>query len=406
MNYDVIVVGGGLSGFVAAAKAPQMGKRVLLLREGTGCFPFLSGCIDLWGCRGGEDPTTWIDRRVAADRLHPWGRLRDVLEDSISFLREACAPYVSYVASGGENIVVPTPLGVPRPTFMAPHSQYRPGWEDARKILVAGFREYRDFSPALVAANLNRWRGRGEAATSVTTDLGISRYVDAPTLARLLEKERYWRLFVEQLASRMGKSTLVLAPAVFGMDSSAELLTRLGRVLGAPVMELATLPPSVPGLRLQRALRRYVLARGVRVTDNIRVTEAEVEGGICRAVIADDGLRRRRFEGRSFVLATGSFVSGGFTGYGDHVTEPVMHLPVHGRGLVAGDEPFFATQGREFMKVGLLVDENLHPVDDKGRVLYNNVFVTGAKLAGQDHAVEKSGTGVAVASGYKAGLKS
>jgi len=408
MSYDVIVVGGGLSGYVAAAKAAQMGKRVLLLKEGTGCFPFLSGCIDLWGYpderEPATDPVAEIDRHLAADPLHPYGRLRDVLDDSLAFLREACEPYVSYAPPGGRNITVPTPLGMPRPAFLAPKSQYRTGWEAAQKIVLVGFREYRDFFPSLVAANINRWRGEGAVSLMVT--LGLPRHVDAPTLARLLEKEAYWRLFVEQVAARAGGASLILAPAVFGLESSAELLSRLGRILGTPLMEMATLPPGVPGLRLYRALHRYVLARGGEVTGNIRVTGAESAAGACRAVTACDAVRQRRYEGRSFVLATGSFVSGGFAGYGDGVIEPVMHLPVYGRGEVSGDEPFLSRRGKDFMKVGLLVDENLHPLDEKGRVLYDNVFVTGAKLAGCDHAVEKCGTGVAVASGYKAGLKS
>jgi glycerol-3-phosphate dehydrogenase subunit B len=49
------------------------------------------------------------------------------------------------------------------------------------------------------------------------------------------------------------------------------------------------------------------------------------------------------------------------------------------------------------------VNENLNPVGGDGRVIYENLFAAGGILAHADRMVEKSGGGVAVATGYRAG---
>ncbi|KJS81680.1 MAG: hypothetical protein JM58_16545 [Peptococcaceae bacterium BICA1-8] len=51
-----------------------------------------------------------------------------------------------------------------------------------------------------------------------------------------------------------------------------------------------------------------------------------------------------------------------------------------------------------------MVNGHLQPVNPQTQeVILTNVFVAGATLAGYDPFVEKSGNGVALASGYKAG---
>ena len=46
MFYDVIVIGAGLSGLMAAEAAQSQGARVLLLAKGMGSLPLTTGCID------------------------------------------------------------------------------------------------------------------------------------------------------------------------------------------------------------------------------------------------------------------------------------------------------------------------------------------------------------------------
>ncbi|RYD03013.1 hypothetical protein N752_21625 [Desulforamulus aquiferis] len=66
-------------------------------------------------------------------------------------------------------------------------------------------------------------------------------------------------------------------------------------------------------------------------------------------------------------------------------------------------QEFLAMEGQPFNKFGIRVNDSLHPIDNQGQVLVENLLVTGANLSGSNFAIEKCGNGVALATGYKAG---
>ncbi len=49
MHFDLIVIGMGLSGLMAAKTAVEMGKKVLIIGKGLGTLSILSNTIDLLG---------------------------------------------------------------------------------------------------------------------------------------------------------------------------------------------------------------------------------------------------------------------------------------------------------------------------------------------------------------------
>jgi len=403
-GYDVVVIGGGLSGYVAAARSAVRGKRVLLLTHGLGSFPFLPGTVDVWGwSREGPpvaDPVPAIEEHLRREPGHPWSRLLSVLAESMEFFRFVCGSQgLAYTACTDRNIMVPTALGLPRPTFTAPVSQYVSGWETVTRILVVGLAEYRDFFPAVVARGLAQ---EGREVRIRTVSLGLPRHADSYTLAGYFAQERYRQMFVDQVAPAATGCPLVLVPAVCGLEE-AGVVPALASALGGRLMEVATLPPSVPGLRIHRCLRRFCLSRGVTVNENVKVTGAVGGSGGCTAVKASLSGREYRFAAASFILATGSFISDGYSWRDGKPAEPVLGLPVTWPREDWAESPFLDAGGKGFLRAGIEVNDNLNPVDPAGAVIYGNVYVTGAKLSGSDFSVEKSGSGLAVASGYKAG---
>jgi len=66
---------------------------------------------------------------------------------------------------------------------------------------------------------------------------------------------------------------------------------------------------------------------------------------------------------------------------------------------------FFDLRENPLSCAGVRVNKDLNPVDFKGNVILKNVFVAGATLGGYDPFLEKSGNGVALATGYKAALE-
>jgi glycerol-3-phosphate dehydrogenase subunit B len=69
-----------------------------------------------------------------------------------------------------------------------------------------------------------------------------------------------------------------------------------------------------------------------------------------------------------------------------------------------GNRQLFSECAQPFGNIGIKTDSLLHPVDTNQLRLYSNVYIVGRSLAGYDYSHEKSGNGVAIASGYLAGI--
>jgi len=124
-----------------------------------------------------------------------------------------------------------------------------------------------------------------------------------------------------------------------------------------------------------------------------RVTGARLSGGRVAAVTAG----ATEFRAGSFVLATGGLLGQGLVVSHRTVEEPVFGLPVESLGCWA-DESLLPRGGHPFVRAGIRTDEALRPAG------LANLHVCGRMLAGYDPYVEASGGGVAIASGWRAGL--
>jgi anaerobic glycerol-3-phosphate dehydrogenase len=52
---------------------------------------------------------------------------------------------------------------------------------------------------------------------------------------------------------------------------------------------------------------------------------------------------------------------------------------------------------------GLAVDEELRPVDEEGRPVFNNLRAAGSVIGGYNHLTDGAGSGVAATTGVRAG---
>jgi glycerol-3-phosphate dehydrogenase subunit B len=404
---DVLVIGAGLSGLVAAAAASR-GQKVILAAAGMGVTGLSSGCIDLWGYspdrpdRVSKNPLEDIAGMVRSRPDHPYARAVDVLGDSIRFFIDVTSEMgCRYMKNGPGNWLVPTALGTLRPTCLAPASMAVGRLADFNKIVVVGFAELKDFHPRVMAANLARNAGLPEdfCIEPVTVDTGGGES-GPDALARRLERPDILQGVVNRLKPFISPGAVALFAPVLGERWDSAVPGALAGQLGCPVYEAAGIPPSLPGLRLQRALLGHLRKSGVEVITGCRIEGCSVAGRRCLAVSARGGLQ---LSAETFILATGSFLGGGLQAAPARVWETVFGLPVRtGTGHWA-ERDFLNPGGHPFSKFGIEVNQRLQPLDEKGRVLLDNVMVVGSNLAGCNYPVEKCGNGVALATGYKAG---
>ncbi|MCS7221148.1 MAG: glycerol-3-phosphate dehydrogenase subunit GlpB [Anaerolineae bacterium] len=408
MHYDVIVIGAGLAGLVAATVSAQKGVRVLLLAKGIGCTHLASGCVDVLGRLGDEDascPRSALSAFLAEHPEHVYARVGiALLDEALSYFQHQCEQTGwPYSGSLDANWWLPTAAGVPRPTCLIPESMIAGDVRRSDPMLLVGFRPLRDFYPQYAAANLQR--SCGLDARGVYLDVPALRERDDITpaeLARAFDEPSFRSQVARALKPMLGDAGRVGFPAVLGL-SDPNAWRELSAEIGRPVFEVPTLPPSVPGMRLFEAWRGLFRQAGGRLQLGFPVVDAEIEDKRVRAVLTESAARPVRFAAKRFVLATGGLYGHGLemdhTGY---ICEPIFHLPL--RNLPArGEWTAPIPRGpHPILSVGVAVDELLRPIDEQGRPVFENLHIAGALLADGVEPHRGIGDGVAIATGYMA----
>ena len=330
----------------------------------------------------------------------------------MSFFQDAVAREgVTYVGSLDRNFLVPTAVGTIKPTAFLSKSMEAGDVREESDVLIAGFRGLKDFYPAYMAHNISTSSVEGVTTPHfrgriLDVDIGADHSgMSALTLARKMEEDDMIQTVGRAIFRQVRDGERVALPAVLGIRRGDDVFRRLEDMAGTRIFETPTLPPSVTGYRLYRALERCVRAAGIRLLIGYDVHDPEITGGRIEAISMSMGKKTKRIEGDTFVLATGGLVGRGVITDRKSTMEPIFGLPVLGpsRRSEWFTERFFDPSGHPINKIGLVVDDRLQPVDDGNKPIYENLFACGAQLAGYDALREKSGGGVTIASGFKAG---
>ncbi len=410
-EHDVIVVGGGLAGLMAAAAAAGRGNKVLVVTQGVGTVAIGGGTIDVLGYNADGRPVgAPAAGLVELPADHPYTIIgRPGLDAALAFFGELTRregyPYSGSLAG---NQWLPTAVGTLKPSCLTPRTMDGTLLDAADEVLIAGFAGLKDYYPELVARGLRKNLSSRKVYRTALLDPGPAegRDLTALDIARWLDGEPGRQDCLEQLKQAACPGTLVIMPPVLGTRPDCRVLEEFEQATGCRFLETAGLPPAVTGLRLHSLLIGTLKRQGVRFIEQATVAGAVVEQGRCRAVLTQSLDRERVYPAKAFILATGGFFGGGITPAVGKALEPIFNLPVAvpARQEEWGNETLFSGGAQPFGKFGIAVDEALRPVDTVGNVLVENLHIAGRNLAGYDYCSEKSGNGVAVASGYHAGM--
>ncbi len=418
-HYDVIVIGMGLAGLMAAKTAAEEGKNVLLLGKGVGRAHTYTGCIDLLGYYPPRSslpvvsPFESIGQLIEEMPNHPYARVGvpDIQKALTSFLGLFEKGDYHYLSREGKNTITLTPSGCTRTTYLLPSTMAWGGIEDERDVLIVGFEGLKDFYSAYLAQNLNslvregRLPFRARSISLPVSEFSTRKTAPPPVLARFFEEEGFLDRIAEAVRVKLKGEERVAFPAVLGVERPGKVKRELEEKLRTTVFEIPTLPPSVPAYRLFQAFKRDLQRKGVTVIMGFAVTEAILQNDTCSGVTVNCPPAQRAYSAERFILATGSFFGGGLEAEEDRVVESILGLPIHqpaSRDTWFGDR-FFSDDPHPIAEFGIMVDERLNPVDKSGRTIVRNVHVAGSILSGSDPLREKSGGGIALSTGYKAG---
>ena len=411
---DVLVVGSGMAGLVAALTAASQGKKVRMLTTGMGSLAISGGNIDLLGYVDGKYvPDPWAGMALLPAG-HPY-RLMGLenVRAALNFFQQHMASQqwgmqpAASTDGQARNVHTPTIMGTLKPTYLLPEKVNVDALTSARRVLVLSVEGLRDCRPALVVSQLRRykaWADREFLQLTVPSPLGDAhRSASALDLARLIDRPQSRQWLIEALAAHAGSCDLVLLPPLCGSKPQPENWQAIENAAGCPVVEMLSIPPGVGGLRLRDALLRALRDYDFEMVENAKVLRAETSDKACTALVAEASGQERRHEARTFVLATGGILGGGLELAPGKIRENVMGLDIAAPADVeqwASPDLF----GKHFFaSAGVCVDNTMRPVDSQSVARWSNVFFAGRSLGGYDYAAEKSGHGVAVATGWQAG---
>lgn len=415
---DLLVVGGGMAGVIAALAARGRGRRVVLVRRAPGATALSSGAVsvapDLGALRdaplSSRRPTLEAARRLAAARRdHPYAvagvdRLGEALAFAAAELQHVLAP------AEDRRCFLATPYGSAVGVGLCQRANLAGDLLRVRGTLaVAGFRGHAAFDAPLVADGLSRYRARGGpevTALAVDLPIGVGPLARPHELARALDAAGGAEALGDALRAALPAGVgAVLLPPVLGLDPAARAPERVAARAGVAVAETLSDVPSVPGLRLQRALEERLAAAGVEVLQGDVAVPPEPG-----SPVAVDGAT---VSAPVWILATGRFVGGGIARRGV-LAEPALRLAVQaaeGReaGVHLAVRPAASLTVRDrrdpqpLLSAGLRVDAALRPVDERGRVVHARLYAAGAVVGGHEQATDGTGLGVAILTGFLAG---
>lgn len=325
MKFDTIIIGGGLSGLTAGIELSRKGQKCLVVSSGQSALHFFSGSLELCGLD--DDP---YKAMASLDASHPYSKIG---LDNIKPLASAVKPFFKEVGiflkgDAEQNHLRITPLGAMKKAWLT-LDEYATVPSDGqipwKKVAVFNVDGYLDFHTKYIAAGLE------EKGVEV-----IAKGISIPELERLRQNPTEMRSTniaktitgdrIGTLAERINEYAMdvdaVLMPAVVGLIGCSDVV-RLKEKMDRPLHFIATLPPSVPGIRLQMMLKKHFQKVGGTYMLGDTVTGGEFENGRLKSITTQNH-GEVKFEADNFIIAAGSFFSKGLASI--HLSVPCESL--------------------------------------------------------------------------------
>jgi glycerol-3-phosphate dehydrogenase subunit B len=403
----MIVIGAGLSGLMGALALAEAGLRPLVLAKGQGATHWTAGTIDVWGADE-RSPREALQALGESRPRHPYALIgAHAVENAIARFR-ALTEVARYPYVGGldRNVLLPTAAGALRPVALLPVTMAAGDVRLGGEVLIAGFHELRDFYPPFIAANL---AAQGIAARGIylTTPPAFRRHeYTTVTFAHMFDDPTFRSDIGRQLRAHRGDATRIGLPAILGLRDPLGAVAHLQHESGAQVFEIPTLPPSVPGIRLFALFQHAIEQHGGRLQIGSEVNHGDGQNRLLTTIWSEAAARQQEHRVERALLATGGVAGGGIrTDHTGIVRETALDLPVRAPANRADwfAPRFLDPHGHAVYTAGVATDARLRPLGADDEVVYDNVAVAGATLAGTDTVRERSRSGVSLATGWAAG---
>ncbi len=409
MKFDTVIIGGGLSGLVCGIRLQKAGKKCAIISAGQSAMHFSSGTFDLLGkTADGKVVEKPLEAIKNLDASHPYSILGEAVVAKYAaeapVLFENCGVQVSGCAE--ENSWRITPTGERKPAWLT-LPDFTPLKSKEEKIgskaLIVNILGYLDFNTKFLADSFERQGTICRIASIKLEEMERLRKnpseMRATNIARVMDRDGIWEKAVAQIKGMLKDEDVVVLPAVFGLKEGS-VIESIRKAVGVKTMFVATMPPSVPGIRTQMALKAEFEKAGGRFFLGDTVVEAEFKADGSVESVKTSNFGDIKMYADNFVLATGSFFSKGLVATPEKVYEPVFGIDLIAEEQRGNwfDRNFWNKQN--YISFGAKVDSKLN-VKIAGKEV-GNLYAIGSLIGGCNALYEGCGGGVAIISAMAA----
>jgi len=396
METDVLIVGAELDGLVAAIRLLELGRSVDLISAGQGSLNYNSAGLHVLGCIRDRDHSKNLMLPGELDYLpdrHPyrligWPHIKAAIDWFIELGGRLgypfCQPSVDFLEL--------TAIGSSRPIYSP--ARFQAQWPSVTGIAATiEFSGYIDSLANIVSQGLLKDGVRSEV---VVIDHFVGKSTSSIGLARAFDNQNDAENVFEKIKSSLSEETeVVLFPAILGFQNHIATVELAESIIGLQCREIPTLPPSIPGRRLNDILMLEFNRLGGLFHGTSNIVRSIQEGNFVNGLVDANGMT---YKFDSLIIASGGILMGGLTV--DHlgtVHESILDLRVRQIG------PLFGLTSENALAAlhttGVEVDEELRPLKE-GEPCLNNVYVVGRTLANWDPSTEGSTEGVSIGTGF------
>jgi glycerol-3-phosphate dehydrogenase subunit B len=400
MHYDLIIIGMGLSGLMAAKTAAEAGQKVLVVGKGMGSLALFSNTIDLLGnlpksIKMRDSLYQWIKDHPE----HPYSKVGlEKIEEALSSFLSLFPPPYSFQTIANMNCLLPTGAGTLRPTYLIPKTMVEGARVDEGNTLIVGFKGFKDFYAHYVADQL-QCRGITLSLPHV-----LHQEMTAIALARLMETKSFRENIGWEIKKQLNGENRIGFPALLGIHEPVQVKDNLEEIIGAKVFEIPILPPSIPGMRIFNRFKEWLIQKGVTFLLGYSVSKAPLKGKKCERIEVLHPPVIASYSADRYILTTGRFIGGGLKANDEKIFEPIFNLPISQPHSREGwfKNYFFNDLPHPIHQAGILTDSCFRPVDEREEPILENVWVAGTILAHHHSMDEKSREGIEIATGFMA----
>lgn len=414
MNFDVVIIGGGLSGLTCGIALQEQGKKCVIINNGQAAIDFSSGSMDLLGQLPSGRKILSLEQNYTAlyQQLpqHPYCLIgkEKTLAKAQQFEQLAAFLNLDLVGSHLQNHLRITPLGGLRSTWLSPNSVPTVQGNEPfayQKIAVLGIEGYHDFQPQLLADNLKQTPPFAHCELS-TAYLHIpeldqlrdnAREFRSVNIAQLLEHKLAFADLVKEIQQASQGAEAIFLPACFGLDDQS-FFNALKQAVGLAIFELPTLPPSLLGIRQHKQLRARFEQLGGLMLNGDKALKAKFDNGKVSHIYTQLH-QQDPIVAEHFVLATGSYFSNGLVAEFEQIFEPIFHSDIIGCKTFDKTDRLSWTANRfsapqPYQSAGVAINSRCQ-VQKEGEFV-PNLYAIGNVLGGFNSLELGCGSGVAV----------